>query len=47
MKKINFILFFLGNFSGWAQPPAIEWQKCLGGTQAEVGVSIQKISDGK
>lgn len=47
MKNINLFLFFLSNFSGWAQSPSIEWQKCLGGTQADVGISIQKISDEK
>src|SRR5436190_15235299 len=48
--KIRFVIFIshLLFFSGinYAQPLTIQWQKCLGGTWAEVGYSIKQLSDG-
>jgi hypothetical protein len=51
MKKLNalfytaiFILIAAITFA--QQAPAIEWQKCLGGTNADYALSIQQTADG-
>ncbi len=40
------ILFNGVNNKSHAQAPAIEWQKCLGGTSEDIAYSIQQTSDG-
>ena len=40
------LLLLISMHIGHAQAPAIEWQKCLGGTANEVGYSIQPTTDG-
>ncbi|MEO6455072.1 MAG: hypothetical protein ABIN97_13415 [Ginsengibacter sp.] len=39
-------LFFVFSFSAEAQVPAIQWQKCLGGTEWDQPSSIKQTSDG-
>jgi len=53
MSNITFItilfalILFIGvNNKSHAQAPAIEWQKCLGGTDVDYAKSIQQTSDG-
>lgn len=45
MKKIYLLIVLVSQF-GIAQAPAIEWQKCLGGTTDDVASSIQQTTDG-
>ena len=45
-KKIFKLAILLMHFYGFAQVPNIEWQKSLGGTSYEYGVSIKQTSDG-
>lgn len=45
MKKSLLALFF-AQVTCFAQAPAIEWQKCLGGTAAEEGNAIELTADG-
>ena len=48
MKKIItlFTLCLIGTLSFAQQAPAIEWQKCLGGTSSDYAYSIQPTTDG-
>ena len=41
----TFLLLAFGFLSVNAQPPSIQWQKCLGGTQSDDGQSIRLTSD--
>jgi hypothetical protein len=43
---LSLILFNCVNNKSHAQTPAIEWQKCLGGTEGDAANSIQQTSDG-
>ncbi|MDR3272615.1 MAG: T9SS type A sorting domain-containing protein, partial [Flavobacteriaceae bacterium] len=49
MKKILFSLVafsLAGIAAAQTQTPAIEWQKCLGGSSNDIAYSIQQTSDG-
>jgi hypothetical protein len=43
---LSLILFNGVNKKSYAQAPAIEWQRCLGGTYDDYAYSIQQTSDG-
>ncbi len=47
MKKIiTFLTLYLIGTLSFAQAPAIQWQKCLGGTGIEMASAIQNTTDG-
>lgn len=47
MKIISFFIFcFISSTAILAQAPAIQWQKCLGGSNVDEASSIQQTSDG-
>jgi len=46
MKRAFLLFLFLCSTKAFAQAPAIQWQKCLGGSGADVGYSIRQTTDG-
>jgi hypothetical protein len=45
-KTVLFAMLMMAVNYGWAQAPAIQWQKCFGGTQEDKAYAIQQTSDG-
>lgn len=46
MNKILYFLFFTLHTAFYSQAPGIQWQKCFGGSLAELGYSIRQTTDG-
>ena len=45
-KKILLLAFLFTSFVSYGQTPAIEWSKCLGGSERDVIYSIVPTPDG-
>ena len=45
MKKMLFVLGLMISVVGWGQAPAIQWQKCLGGTKGDIANSMGICND--